>query len=122
VVTQGAHSIEEYEARLWEVLAPARLVSGLVSSNLPLGFAVVNALLVLFGFWCYWTRIRGSHRSGPAWAWFWTIFEGLNGVGHLALAAQRGGYFAGAATAPVLLMIAVWLGVSLARDPASHPS
>ncbi len=122
VVVQAAHSVEEYASRLWEVLAPARLLSGLVSSNLPFGFVVFNAALILFGFWCYWTRIRTPHPSGRAWAWFWTILEAGNGTGHLVLAAESGGYFSGAATAPLLLLTAVWLGTTLARDTASRPS
>jgi len=49
VVAQAAHSIEEYIFRLFDVFAPARFVSSLVSTNLGVGFAVANAALVLFG-------------------------------------------------------------------------
>jgi hypothetical protein len=115
ILTQAAHSIEEYAFRLYEVLAPARIISGLVSSNLAVGFASVNAALVLFGFWCYFARVRKGNRSGRGWAWFWTILEASNGTGHLLLAAGRGAYFPGAATAPLLLGCASWLGVTLAR-------
>ena len=39
IVAQAAHSIEEYAGRLWESFPPARLVSGLVSSDLELNAA-----------------------------------------------------------------------------------
>jgi hypothetical protein len=115
ILTQVAHSIEEYVFRLYEVLAPARIISGLVSSNLAVGFASVNAALILFGFWCYFARVRKSHRSGRGWAWFWTLLEASNGIGHLLLAAGGRAYFPGAATAPLLLGCAGWLGLTLGR-------
>src|SRR6266581_1135688 len=115
ILTHAAHSIEEYVFHLYEVLAPARIISGLVSGNLAVGFASVNAALILFGFWCYFARVRKGHRSGMGLAWFWTILEAGNGTGHLLLAAGRGGYFPGAATAPLLLGCAGWLGVTLVR-------
>ena len=120
ILSQAAHSIEEYAVRLYEVFGPARFVSGLVSSNLALGFAIANAALVLLGVWCYVARVRARHPSGPSWAWFWTILEGVNGTNHLVLAASRGGYFPGAATAPLLLGLAVSLAVALSRrrEPA----
>jgi hypothetical protein len=97
VVSQPLHSIEEYCFRLYDVLASARFLSSMVSSNLALGFAIVNIVLVLFGLWCYLARVRRSHPSARSWAWFWTVFEAANGAGHLILAASRGGYFPGAA-------------------------
>jgi len=115
ILTQAAHSVEEYVFRLYEVLAPARIISGLVSSNLAVGFAAVNPAVILFGFWCYFARVRKAHRSGRGWAWFWTILEASNGTGHLLLAAEGGGYFPGAAAAPLLLGCAGWLGVTLGR-------
>jgi hypothetical protein len=115
ILTQVAHSIEEYVFRLYDVLAPARIISGIVSSNLAVGFASVNAALIVFGFWCYFARVRNSHRSGRGWAWFWTLLEASNGMGHLLLAAAGGAYFPGAATAPLLLGCAGWLGVTLGR-------
>lgn len=115
ILSQAAHSVEEYHFRLYDVLAPARFVSSLVSSNLALGFAVANALLVSFGAWCYLARVRPGLPSGKTWAWVWTIVEAVNGVNHLVLALIRGGYFPGAATAPLLLGFSVWLGVSLSQ-------
>jgi hypothetical protein len=113
ILTQAAHSAEEYVFRLYDVLLPARVISGLISDDLALGFAVANAALVLLGFWCYFARVRRGRPSWRRWAWFWTILEAANGSGHLLLAVAEGGYFPGAATALVLLGLAVWLSVSL---------
>ena len=115
ILSQVLHSVEEYCFRLYDVLAPARFISSMVSSNRPLGFAIVNIVLVLFGLWCYVARVRRSHPSGRNWAWFWIVLEAANGAGHLMLAAGRGGYFPGAATAPLLLGFSVLLGVTLPR-------
>lgn len=106
VAAQAAHSVEEYAAGLFSVFAPAAFISSLVSSEPALGFAIVNGALVAFGVFCYLGPVR---RGGPAarlWAWPWVALEGANGVGHLLLAASAGGYFPGAATAPLLLVAA----------------
>jgi uncharacterized membrane protein YhaH (DUF805 family) len=115
ILAQAAHSIEEYCFRLYDVLAPARFISSMVSSNLALGFAIVNIVLVLFGVWCYLARVRRRHPAGRSWAWLWTVLVAANGAGHLILAASRGWYFPGAATAPLLLGFSVSLGVTLAQ-------
>jgi hypothetical protein len=116
IVAQAAHSVEEYAFHLYDVLAPARFISSLVSSNLGWGFAVVNAALVTFGAWGYLARVRVGHPSSDAWAWFWVLLEGANGAGHLLFAVSRGGYFPGAWTAPFLLGLAVLLGTTLIGD------
>jgi hypothetical protein len=121
ILAQAAHSFEEYIFRLYDVFGPARFVSGLVSTNLAVGFAVANAVLVLFGLWCYVARVRPDHPSGRALAWFWAGLEFANGLGHSVLAFSRGGYFPGVATAPILLGASVYLAVKLstvARTPA----
>jgi hypothetical protein len=115
ILSQAAHSIEEYYFRLYDVLAPARFISSFVSSNRAFGFALANVVLVLFGLWCYLARVRKGHPSGPRWAWFWTILEAANGIGHLILALGARGYFPGAATAPLLLGLSLWLGMTLSR-------
>jgi hypothetical protein len=116
ILVQAAHSVEEYVFRLYDVFPPARVISGLVSTDLAWGFAVVNATLVAFGAWCYLARVRPGRTSSIALAWFWVVLEGANGAGHLLLAVSEGGYFPGAWTAPFLLGLAVSLGVALARD------
>lgn len=113
MVAQAAHSIEEYIFRLYDVFAPARFVSGLVSTNPGVGFALANAALVLFGLWCYVARVRPAHPSAPIFAWFWTVLELTNGTVHSVVALSRGGYFPGVATAPVLLGVSAYLAFRL---------
>jgi hypothetical protein len=115
IAAQAAHSTEEYVTRLYEVFAPARFISSLVSNDLSLGFLVVNTALVGFGLWCWAVPIRSGWRAANAFVWFWTPLELGNGIGHLILAASRAAYFPGAATAPLLLLIAGWLAVLQAR-------
>jgi len=119
IAAQAAHSIEEYIFRLFDVFAPARFVSGLVSTNLGVGFAVANAALVLFGVWCYVARVRPGHPSARVFAWFWTVLELANGIGHSVLAFSRGGYFPGVTTAPVLLGLSAYLAFRLSTPPRS---
>jgi Protein of unknown function with HXXEE motif len=118
VVLQAAHSAEEYAAGLYEVLAPARFLSGLVSDDPAAGFAIINSALVAFGFWCYLVPIRSGRSSARAWAWPWIAVELANGIGHVALALLAGGYFPGVLTAPFLFATAASLAVLLKRD---HP-
>jgi hypothetical protein len=115
ILVQAAHSIEECWFRLYDVLAPARWIASLVSSNPAFGFAIANLILVSFGLWCYLARVRTGHPSGRGWAWFWTVLETVNAANHLVLAFSSGGYFPGAATAPFLLGFSLWLGVTLSR-------
>lgn len=116
ILAQAAHSIEEYVARLYEVFAPARFVSSLVSNDLALGFIVVNAALVTFGLWCWAVPVRSGWHAARGLVWFWAILELGNGIGHSALALSRWGYFPGAATAPLLLLFAAWMAVLQARQ------
>lgn len=116
ILAQAAHSVEECRYRLYEVWPPARWVAGLFSRDLALGFAIGNVLLVLFGLWCYFMRVRPDRASARAWAWFWTVLEGANGTGHLLLAAVNAGYFPGAATAPLLLGLSAWLALLVSED------
>ena len=113
ILAQVAHSIEEYVFRLFDVFAPARFVSGLVSNDLAFGVALINAGLVAFGLWCYFARVRSGHPSGRAFAWFWAGLEFVNGIGHSALAISSGGYFPGVATAPVLVGVSAYLSFKL---------
>jgi hypothetical protein len=116
MLVQAAHSVEEYVARLYEVFAPARFVSSLVSADLSLGFLVVNTALVAFGVWCWAVPVRSRWPSAGAVAWFWGLLELGNGIGHSVLAASRGGYFPGVLTASLLLVVAAWLVLLLARS------
>ena len=121
ILSQGAHSIEEYVTKLYQVFPPARFVSSLVSQDLALGFLVANAALVTFGLWCWASPVRKRWQVARSLMWFWTILELGNGVGHSALALSRGGYFPGVATAPLLLLFAGWLTVLQTRE-SGRPS
>jgi hypothetical protein len=117
VVAQAAHSIDEYLFALYEVFAPARLASSLVSDDLATGFAVLNLAIVAFGVWCYLARVRPGHPSARAYMWFWIFVELGNGVLHPAMALIRKSYFPGAATAPILFVLALMLAAHLVRGP-----
>jgi Protein of unknown function with HXXEE motif len=116
IAAQAAHSVEEYVFRLYDAFAPARFVAGLFARDLAKGFAVANLVIVMFGLWCYLARVRRGHPSSRAYAWGWAAVEAVNGCGHLLFAAVRGGYFPGAATAPLLLGLALYLGARLSKD------
>ena len=113
ILAQAAHSVEEYAFRLFEVFAPARFVASLISSNAALGFAIGNIALVAFGAWCFVARVRPSHPAARWYAWFWTALELANGVNHVALSIQRGAYFPGVITAPLLIATASYLAARL---------
>ncbi len=120
VVVQAAHSVEEFVFRLYEVFPPARFASGLVPlADPPVGFAVLNAAFVAFGLWCYVARVRPGHPSAAAWIAPWVVIELGNGVGHPAIAILRGAYFPGAATAPLLLVLAGLLAGRLLSKPSA---
>ena len=53
-----------------------------------------------------WNRVYASGGLG-----FWTILEVGNGIGHLAIALSRAGYFPGVVTAPLLVVFALWLAI-----------
>ena len=122
ILAQAAHSIEEYAFRLYDVLAPARFISSLVSNDLARGFAIANVGLVGFGVWCYVARVNRGHSSARRLAWFWALLELGNSVGHTGFALAHGGYFPGVATAPLLLGISVYLIARLSAGRAPSVS
>ena len=115
VVVQVAHSSEEYVFGLYEVFAPARLASELVSNDPATGFALLNTAIFLFGAWCYLARVQPGRPSALGWMWLWIWVELGNGVVHSSMAFIRGGYFPGLVTAPLLLGLAAFLAVQLIR-------
>jgi len=116
ILAQALHSIEEYVTRLYEVFAPARLVSSLISDDLSVGFLIGNALLVALGLWCWAFPVRLRCRAARGVAWFWSTLELGNGISHSLLALASGGYFPGVLTAPLLLLFASWNVALLVRD------
>jgi hypothetical protein len=63
ILAQGAHSVEEYVTRLYEVFAPARFVSSLFSNDLAVGFLIFNGALVAFGLWCWAVPVRSGWHA-----------------------------------------------------------
>jgi len=116
VVVQLAHSIEEYLTHLYEVLAPARVISSLFSDDLAVGFLIFNAIVVTIGLWCYFGPVRSGRGSATVVAWLWAVIEFANGFGHLVLSVLARGYFPGAISGVVLLCTSVWLAFSLRAD------
>ena len=117
ILTQAAHSLEEYAGRLYEVFPPARAVSGLFAADLRLGFVIFNALLVGFGAWCYVWPIRRHWASAKGLMWVWVGIELVNGVGHPAWSLAVRGYTPGVVTALMLLPLALALVWQLRAEP-----
>jgi hypothetical protein len=117
LLAQAAHSLEEYAGRLWEEFPPARYVSGLVSPDLRQGFAILNLALVAFGAWCFLWPLRRQWPSAGGFAWLWVGIELVNGIGHPLWAIRQGGYAPGVATAPLLLVLALYLASQLRACP-----
>lgn len=104
IASQSLHSIEEYIFRLWDVLAPARYVSGLFSTDLALGFGLANFAIIAFGLGCYFAPVRRQWQSACAFMWFWALLELANSIGHSLFALSIAGYFPGLYTAPLLFL------------------
>lgn len=117
VVAQSAHSIEEYLGRLWESFPPAAFLTGLISPDREIGFLVINGALVAFGIWCLFWPVRKNWHSAQPLMWFWVLIETINGVGHPAWSVRQGGYTPGVITAPILLVLAVYLAFQLRHAP-----
>jgi len=122
VLVQASHSIEEYAFALYDVFPPARFASGLLSSDLATGFAILNSAFVAFGVACYLGPVRSGWASARGWVWLWTLIELVNGLAHPILALRAGGYFPGMATAPVLFVLALYLATRLlaSRQPQAE--
>jgi hypothetical protein len=109
VVVQAAHSVEEYVGRLYDVFPPARFLTGLISSDRRGGFVILNVLLVAFGLWCFFWPVRRQWASAAGFIWVWIAIEIVNGIGHPLWSIVNDGYTPGVATAPALLILALYL-------------
>lgn len=119
VLAQGAHSVEEYLGRLWETFPPAAFVTGLIASDRELGFLVINVALVTFGLWCLLVPVLHNWKASTGLMWFWIILESINGIGHPIWSLARRQYTPGALTAPLLLVLALYLAFQLRRGRTS---
>ena len=108
VAVQAIHSVEECVGRLWESYPPARFVAGLVSTNHAQSFVALNVALVAFGAWCYFWPVRRRWVFVRALLWVWAIGEIVNGLAHSAWAFASRSYTPGVATAPLLLVLALY--------------
>lgn len=113
VLLQIAHSVEEYFGRLWESFPPARIVSGLFSSDLERGFVIFNVVLITFGLWILHWPIRRRWRSAVAFAWLLVAIGLINGIGHPLWSISRGGYTPGVVTAVLILIVSIYLAAQL---------
>ena len=109
ILAQAAHSFEEYAGGLWESFPPARLLTGLFSENRERAFIALNVALVAFGLWCFIWPVRRGWPSAALFAWIWVAVELINGIVHPLWALSVGGYAPGVATAPMLLILAIWV-------------
>lgn len=109
VLAQAAHSTEETLGQLWASFPPARFVSGLVSTNLEHGFVFLNICIVTFGVWCWFWPVRRQWRIATPIIWLWTVVETINGVVHPSWSILQRGYTPGVITAPILLVLALYL-------------
>jgi hypothetical protein len=116
VAAQAAHSVEEYLGRLWESFPPARFLVSLVSANHESAFVALNVALVAFGVWCFLWPVRRQWALATSLMWLWAGIELVNGIGHPLWTFLQGGYTPGVATAPVLLVLAIYLASQLRQQ------
>lgn len=109
VTTQALHSVEETMFRLYELLPHIRWADEYMPRGALTLFIAANTLFVCFGIWCYWARVEPRAASAGFFISLWAIVELLNGILHPAWSMIAGTYIPGTVTAPVLLILAVWL-------------
>ena len=93
-------------------------MSGLISSDLERNFLLLNTALIAFGIWCLFWPVRRGWPVARTLVWTWVTIELVNGVGHPLWSLLQHRYTPGVATAPVLLILAGYLGYRLAREDA----
>ena len=113
VATQAAHSVEEYVGRLYDVFPPTQFVSGLISQDHERGFVIFNIALVTFGLWCFVWPVRKKWLLAIPLAWFWVVIELINGIGHPLWTLTEFAYTPGVVTAPILLILALYVASQL---------
>jgi hypothetical protein len=122
ILVQAAHSVEEYIGRLWESFPPARFLTGLFSQDREWSFVALNILLMTFGLWCLLWPVRRGWPSAVYLGWAWVILECINGTVHPLWTLREEGYTPGVATAPLLLVLAVYLGYQLRKLARDAPA
>jgi hypothetical protein len=74
-----------------------------------LRFIIANIVLLSFGLWCWFWPVRSRWSSATLFASIWIGIEMINGIGHPLWTLRQGSCTPGAATAPVLLVLAILL-------------
>lgn len=114
VIVQCAHMVEEYRAGFYRLFPPV-FGADPWSEQRFLAFNLVwLAVFVIAGF-----GLARRKRVAYLVALFLAIGGGIgNGLGHLALSAREGGYFPGAYTGVVALLVGSLLAYRMMRRPA----
>lgn len=73
-------------------------------------------MIIVFGIWCFVFPLRRHPPSAVVFAWIWVVVEVVNGVGHPLWSIRTGSYTPGVATAPVLLVLALYVARALRED------
>ena len=81
---------------------------------------MLNLAIFVFGLWSFFWPVRRGWRSAPTFMWGWAVIETINGIGHPVWSVIQRGYTPGVLTAPVLLVLALYLGVQLTRTAPPH--
>ncbi|HEY7639596.1 MAG TPA: HXXEE domain-containing protein [Steroidobacteraceae bacterium] len=118
VLAQAAHSTEESINRLWESFPPARFASSLASDNLERGFIALNIGIVVLGLACWLWPVRRQWAIAPPILWLWIVVETINGIVHPTWSVIQGGYTPGVVTAPLLLILALYLAKQVLASSA----
>jgi hypothetical protein len=123
-LAQAAHSVEEMRMHLYDFFWTA---TGLLHSTIPSfsqlrmasdTFAVVNMTFIAFLLGTV-PFVAAGRRWALTVAGVVGVIEVLNGIGHLAGTVVFGGYVPGAASAPLLLLLGVFLLRELAKTSPS---
>ena len=94
-------------------------VVGLASSDPERGFIIINCAFVAFGFWCLLWPMRRDWPSAAFFAWLWVVIEGTKGIGHMAWSVLQRAYTPGVVTAPILLVLTLYLASRLQKSTFS---
>lgn len=117
VILQALHSVEEYTGKLWEVFAPARLMSGLASANYEKGFIIINSGFFAFGI-VSWLLTVKKYIISRFFIWWWIIIELINGEGYPLVSLFRNSYVPGLISSFFILATAVYLCGLMMRERA----
>lgn len=122
VLAQVAHSVEEYRGRLWESFPPAAVLTRAIADDPVTGFLILNIGLNAVGVLAWAWAVSTRRPVALAVAWPFVVIELINGVGHPLWSIRQQAYTPGVATAPILLLLALWLARALWRGEESKMS